>query len=178
MSATRTLRKALVRFGSGGVVSVTVGLSSVGPPPSLRMSHVLATFMITGSRSISTVPPKIFLWKSRERSWSETTRKCVMTKPSLGAGKSSGFISSSIIADARAKLFLEREIWRTSHGGACERVIRSREAHHDQCFGRRGLGRAHQARAGQKVPARNQHEDRLEGGQPHYLVGRVEGQAL
>src|SRR5213083_2717715 len=40
------IAKALVRSGSGGVVSVTVGLSSVGPPPSLRISHVLATFMM------------------------------------------------------------------------------------------------------------------------------------
>ena len=45
---------ALVRFGSGGVVSVTVGLSSVGPPPTLRMSQVFAIFKITGSRSSTT----------------------------------------------------------------------------------------------------------------------------
>ena len=56
ISATRTLRNALVRLGSGGVVKVTVGLSSVGPPPTLRMSHELATFMITGSRSTRTCP--------------------------------------------------------------------------------------------------------------------------
>src|ERR1700730_11261817 len=31
ISATRTLRKAVVRSGSAGVASVTVGLSSVGP---------------------------------------------------------------------------------------------------------------------------------------------------
>ena len=61
MSATRTLRKALVRFGSGGVVSVTVGLSSVGPPPLLRISQLLATFMITGSRSINTFALNSFL---------------------------------------------------------------------------------------------------------------------
>jgi len=58
ISATRTLRNALVRFGSGGVVRVTVGLSSVGPPPSLRMSHEFETFMMTGSRSMRTWPSK------------------------------------------------------------------------------------------------------------------------
>jgi hypothetical protein len=35
--------KALVRFGSRGVSSVTVGLSSVGPPPAFRISQVFAT---------------------------------------------------------------------------------------------------------------------------------------
>jgi hypothetical protein len=40
---TRMLRKALTVSGSGGVVSVTVGLSAVGSPPSLRISHVLAS---------------------------------------------------------------------------------------------------------------------------------------
>src|SRR5918994_2367261 len=35
MSATRMLRNALVRCGSDGVSSVTSGLSSVGPPPTL-----------------------------------------------------------------------------------------------------------------------------------------------
>ena len=55
MSATRKFRNALVRFGSGGVVKVTVGLSSVGPPPTLRMSHVFAIFKITGSRSSTTL---------------------------------------------------------------------------------------------------------------------------
>ena len=42
MSATLMFRKALVRLGSGGVVSVTSGLSSVGPPPTLRISQLLA----------------------------------------------------------------------------------------------------------------------------------------
>src|SRR5215831_167530 len=40
-----------------GVASVTVGLSSVGPPPTLRISHEFATFMMTGSRSRTTLPP-------------------------------------------------------------------------------------------------------------------------
>jgi hypothetical protein len=35
MSLTRKLRKLLTRLGSGGVSSVTSGLSSVGPPPVL-----------------------------------------------------------------------------------------------------------------------------------------------
>src|SRR5438309_12133914 len=58
MSPTRRFMKALVRFGSDGVVRVTVGLSSVGPPPSLRINHVFASFMITGSRSSTTWAPK------------------------------------------------------------------------------------------------------------------------
>jgi transposase len=37
--------------------SVTVGLSSVGPPSTLRMSQLLASFKITGSRSSTTVAP-------------------------------------------------------------------------------------------------------------------------
>ena len=57
MSATLRFMNALVRSGSGGVASVTVGLSSVGPPPTLRMSQLLAIFMMTGSRSRSTVAP-------------------------------------------------------------------------------------------------------------------------
>src|SRR6516225_6734886 len=57
MSVTRMLRKALTWSGSGGVVRVTVGLSSVGPPPSLRMSRAFATSRMTGSRSRTTFPP-------------------------------------------------------------------------------------------------------------------------
>jgi len=57
MSATLRFMNALVRSGSGGVVSVTVGLSSVGPPPTLRMSQLLAIFRMTGSRSRTTVAP-------------------------------------------------------------------------------------------------------------------------
>ena len=37
------LRKLLTRSGSGGVSSVTVGLSSVGPPPTLMMIQLLAS---------------------------------------------------------------------------------------------------------------------------------------
>ncbi len=37
MSATRMFKKLLTRSGSGGASSVTVGLSSVGPPPTLMM---------------------------------------------------------------------------------------------------------------------------------------------
>jgi hypothetical protein len=57
MSATRTLRNPLVEPGSVGVLRLTPGLSSVGPPPVTRVSYVLATFMMTGSRSSSTCPP-------------------------------------------------------------------------------------------------------------------------
>ena len=41
MSLTRMLRKLLTRSGSRGVSRVTVGLSSVGPPPALP-GHVAA----------------------------------------------------------------------------------------------------------------------------------------
>jgi hypothetical protein len=34
--------KLLTAFGSGGTLSDTVGLSGVGPPPTLTMSHVFA----------------------------------------------------------------------------------------------------------------------------------------
>ena len=37
------LRKLLTRSGSGGVSSVTVGLSSVGPPPTLMMIQLFAS---------------------------------------------------------------------------------------------------------------------------------------
>ena len=57
MSATLRLRNALVRLGSAGGVSVTAGLSSVGPPPALRMSQLLAIFKMTGSRSATTFAP-------------------------------------------------------------------------------------------------------------------------
>ena len=57
MSATLMFRNALVRSGSDGGASVTAGLSSVGPPPTLRMIQLLAIFRMTGSRSITTVAP-------------------------------------------------------------------------------------------------------------------------
>src|ERR671919_166547 len=41
MSATRMLRKLLTRSGSGGVSSVTLGLSSVGPPPTMKWVSVI-----------------------------------------------------------------------------------------------------------------------------------------
>jgi hypothetical protein len=58
MSATRMLRKALVRFGSGGVSSVTVGLSSVGPPPTLMMIQLLARATNEGSPAMTVSPPR------------------------------------------------------------------------------------------------------------------------
>jgi len=42
-------RKLLTRSGSGGVSSVTVGLSSVGPPPTLMMIQLLASATADGS---------------------------------------------------------------------------------------------------------------------------------
>ena len=50
----------LPAYAAHGIRMVTVGLSSVGPPPSFKISQLLATFMITGLRSITTLPPKIF----------------------------------------------------------------------------------------------------------------------
>jgi len=35
----KRIQRIAGRLGSGGVVSQTVGLSSVGPPPSLRINH-------------------------------------------------------------------------------------------------------------------------------------------
>src|SRR5215210_2740306 len=92
MSATRTLRKALVRDESPGGSRVTSGLSSVGPPPTLRINQLLWNFSITGSRSLTTSAPKTLRYHSREVSWSRTTRKWVMITPSRGVGKSSRFI--------------------------------------------------------------------------------------
>jgi hypothetical protein len=57
MSATLIFRNALVRSGSAGGASVTAGLSSVGPPPTLRISQLFAIFKMTGSRSSTTVAP-------------------------------------------------------------------------------------------------------------------------
>jgi hypothetical protein len=57
MSATRILRKLLTRSGSGGVSSVTVGLSSVGPPPALMMIQLFASATKEGSPSRMVSPP-------------------------------------------------------------------------------------------------------------------------
>jgi hypothetical protein len=54
-----TLRNALACPGSAGAASVTVALSSVGPPPTLRMSQLLAIFMITGSRPAPPSPRRL-----------------------------------------------------------------------------------------------------------------------
>ena len=43
-------------YNEAGVLRLTPGLSSVGPPPVTRVSHVLATLMMTGSRSSRTCP--------------------------------------------------------------------------------------------------------------------------
>jgi hypothetical protein len=51
-------QRALARSGSPGVVSVTVGLSSVGPPPTSRMSQLLASFMTTGLRPSTRLRPE------------------------------------------------------------------------------------------------------------------------
>src|SRR5271165_4476828 len=45
MSATRIFIKLLTESGSAGTLSVTDGLSGVGPPPTLTRSHVFAIWM-------------------------------------------------------------------------------------------------------------------------------------
>jgi hypothetical protein len=57
MSATRMLRKLLVRLGSGGVSRMTSGLSVVGPPPALMMIHEFASWTIDGSPVMTVSPP-------------------------------------------------------------------------------------------------------------------------
>jgi hypothetical protein len=57
MSFTRILRKLLTRSGSRGVSRMTVGLSSVGPPPELMTIQLLASATLTGSPGNSTRPP-------------------------------------------------------------------------------------------------------------------------
>ncbi len=57
MSATRMLRKLLVRSGSGGVSRMTVGLSTVGPPPTFMMIQPLASATIEGSPFMTISPP-------------------------------------------------------------------------------------------------------------------------
>jgi hypothetical protein len=57
MSATRMLRKLLTRSGSGGVSSITVGLSSVGPPPTLMMIQLFASATNDGSPAATVSPP-------------------------------------------------------------------------------------------------------------------------
>ena len=56
--------KLLTESGSAGTLSVTVGLSGVGPPPTLTMSHVFAIWMYPGAPLLSPLlrmrPPKTF----------------------------------------------------------------------------------------------------------------------
>jgi hypothetical protein len=58
MSATRMFRNALTWFRSAGAASVTVGLSSVGPPPLLMMIHPFARATMAGSPSRTVSPPR------------------------------------------------------------------------------------------------------------------------
>jgi len=52
----------LTESGSAGTLSVTDGLSGVGPPPTLTMSHVFAIWMYPGAPLLSPLlrmrPPK------------------------------------------------------------------------------------------------------------------------
>src|SRR5918994_3210656 len=82
MSATLRLRNALVRDGSPGGSRVTSGLSSVGPPPTLKINQPVWNFKMTGSRSFTTSAPNTSRHHSREISWSRTMRKWVMITPS------------------------------------------------------------------------------------------------
>jgi hypothetical protein len=56
--------KLLTKSGLVGTLSVTVGLSGVGPPPGLTRSHVFAIWMYPGAPLLSpllrTRPPKTF----------------------------------------------------------------------------------------------------------------------
>jgi hypothetical protein len=51
------LRKPLTRLGADGVSRVTVGLSSVGPPPTLMMIQLLASATHDGSPARTVSPP-------------------------------------------------------------------------------------------------------------------------
>jgi hypothetical protein len=51
------LRKLFTRSGSAGVSSVTVGLSSVGPPPTLMMIQPFASATNDGSPARTVSPP-------------------------------------------------------------------------------------------------------------------------
>ena len=53
----RMLRKLLASPGSCGVSSVTAGLSSVGPPPTLMMIQLLASATYVGSPEWMAWPP-------------------------------------------------------------------------------------------------------------------------
>src|SRR6516164_5652483 len=77
MSETRMLRKLLVRFGSRGAWSVTAGLSSVGPPPTLMMIQLLASATYVGSPERMVLPPSTSVSKRQERSTSSETMKWV-----------------------------------------------------------------------------------------------------
>jgi hypothetical protein len=54
--------KLLTELGSAGTLSVTDGLSGVGPPPTLTMSQVFAIWMYPGAALLSPLlrmrPPK------------------------------------------------------------------------------------------------------------------------
>ena len=58
-----------------GTSRVTVGLSSVGPPPRLMMTQLLASATMVGSPSRTTSPPGTSAWKHLDRSMSSDTMK-------------------------------------------------------------------------------------------------------
>src|SRR5271165_336914 len=51
------IEEAADRSGSRGVSRMTVGLSSVGPPPALMTIQLLASATLTGSPGKATLPP-------------------------------------------------------------------------------------------------------------------------
>jgi len=61
MFATRMFRKLLTRSGSRGGSRVTLGLSSVGPPPTLMMIQPFASATIVGSPARTISPPRTSL---------------------------------------------------------------------------------------------------------------------
>jgi hypothetical protein len=116
MSGTRTLRNPLVSPGSVGVLRLTPGLSSVGPPPVLRVSHVLATFMMTGvalqqhlpaqQRPVE-LPGTVLIGDNEEMGDDEAFLRCgkvgwVHVIPPLARIRTGGFIVLSYGASARA----------------------------------------------------------------------------
>src|SRR5919112_5216161 len=102
MSATRTFRKLETVVGSVGGCKVTLGLSSVGPPPGFMMIQLFAALMMHGFSSRTTCPSRTSAYHARERATSLTVRKCVNTRPLTGGtGRSLVFIVCSLASACR-----------------------------------------------------------------------------
>ena len=64
MSATRIIIKLLASFGFAGVRRVTVGLSSVGPPPWFKTIQLFAIWIIVGTHWGLLLLQKFEFWRS------------------------------------------------------------------------------------------------------------------